>query len=79
MIYYTGDVFPQWQGDLFIGTLAAQHLRRVDVNGEEVAGEYELLEDKGLRIRDVEQDSEGYIYVLTDERDGQILRLVPFD
>ena len=79
MIFYTGEAFPQWQGDLFIGTLAAQHLRRVDMNGEQVAGEYELLEDKGLRIRDVEQDSEGYIYVLTDERDGQILRLVPID
>lgn len=70
MILYDGTKFPQWRGDVFIGALAGQHLRRVgDV-------QQELLKGEG-RIREVVQDSQGYIYVLTDYADGRLLRLEP--
>lgn len=79
MTFYTGDKFPQWQGDLFVGALAHKHLRRLEVDGKAVTHQEELLGGRGERIRDVRQGPDGYIYVLTDESNGQLLRLVPVD
>lgn len=75
MIFYTGNLFPGWQGSLLISGLSSQALVRVTINGRE-AEEVERV-DLGARIRDVEQAPDGSLYLLTDDNDGQILRLTP--
>lgn len=75
MIFYTGDVFPEWQGSAFIGGLVAHALVRLEIDGESVTNEERI--PLGTRIRDVEQGPDGFIYVLTGEDDGKVLRLVP--
>ena len=75
MIFYTGDVFPEWQGSAMIGGLSAHQLVRFEVDGERVMGEERI--PLGVRIRDVEQGPDGFIYVLTDEDDGKVWRLAP--
>ena len=76
MLFYTGRLFPGWRGSLFIGTLAGQHLIRMPTGKNKALGEERLLENT-LRFRDVEQGPDGAIYLLTDEADGKILKLVP--
>ncbi len=75
MIFYTGDVFPEWRGNAMIGGLSAHDLVRVELDGELVTGEERI--PLGVRIRDVEQGPDGFIYVLTDEDDGNVWRLTP--
>lgn len=76
MAFYDGDKFPQWQGDLFVGALVKQHLRRLEMKGDEVVGQEMLL--KGFaRIRDVRSGPDGFLYILTDDRNGKVLRLEP--
>jgi glucose/arabinose dehydrogenase len=77
MMFYDGDAFADWQGDLFVGGLASTALVRLDVNGDQVGGEERLLESLGLRIRDVAQGPDGAIYVATDEENGEVLRIAP--
>jgi len=77
MIFYDGAAFPGWQGDLFVGGLASTALVRLQVDGDSVGGEERLLEDLELRIRDVAQGPDGAIYVVTDERAGEVLRISP--
>jgi glucose/arabinose dehydrogenase len=77
MTFYTGDQFPQWKGDLFVGALVKRHLRRVELDGETVIAQEELLNDLNDRIRDVRQGPEGYIYILSDSRNGKLYRLGP--
>ncbi|MEM8744046.1 MAG: PQQ-dependent sugar dehydrogenase [Pseudomonadota bacterium] len=77
MAFYDGDKFPEWKGDLFVGALKDRHLRRVKLDGDKEAGQEILLEDLGERIRDVRTGPDGYLYVLTDAPDGQIIRLEP--
>jgi glucose/arabinose dehydrogenase len=77
MAFYTGEAFPEWQGDLLVGGLVATALVRLELDGREVTHEERILEDLGLRIRDVEQGPGGEIYVLTDEDNGEILRISP--
>ena len=79
MIFYTGEAFPGWRGDLFVGGLKSTALVRLDLNGDTVGHEERLLENLGKRIRDVVQGPDGAIYLLTDERNGEILRLSPAD
>ena len=84
MVFYTGERFPAWQGDLFVGSLMVGrmahtgHLERIVFNrdGEEVRREWLLAELK-QRIRDVRQGPDGYIYILTEEDDAVLLRLEP--
>jgi glucose/arabinose dehydrogenase len=76
MTFYNGDKFPEWRGDLFVGALAKRHLRRLELRGDKVISQEVLLEGLG-RIRDVRSGPDGYLYVLTDSRNGQILRLEP--
>jgi aldose sugar dehydrogenase len=77
MIFYTGDAFPEWKGDLFVGGLKVRSLVRVELNGNEVEGEERLLTDLGWRIRDVAQSPDGLIYVITDDDNGRIVRIKP--
>jgi glucose/arabinose dehydrogenase len=77
MAFYTADAFPNWRGNLFSGALALTHLNRIELNGEKVVKEERLLGDLGLRIRDVRQGPDGNLYLLSDARNGKLLRLVP--
>jgi glucose/arabinose dehydrogenase len=67
MLFYTGDLFPAWKGNLFIGAMSAtegHHLVRLVLEGERVVAEEKLLEGQGLRIREVRQGPDGAIYLL---------------
>ncbi len=77
MVFYTGDAFPEWQGDLFVGALALTHLRRLELKGNQIIAQEVLLKDRDERIRDVKNAPDGYLYMLTDSQEGSILRLVP--
>ncbi|HEY0623358.1 PQQ-dependent sugar dehydrogenase [Sphingomonas sp.] len=78
LIVYSGKLFPQWAGDLFIGGLSSQALVRVDVNGTDAAkGDQWPM---GARIREVEEGPDGAIWLLEDGRDGsqgRLLKLTP--
>ncbi len=76
MLFYTGELFPGWRGNLFIGTLAGQHLIRLTTSNDKVLSEERLLQNT-VRLRDVEQGPGGAIYLLTDEDDGKILKMTP--
>lgn len=75
MIFYTGDAFPQWQGDAFVGGLATERLSRLVFDGDRVVGEEWL--SIGERVRDVAQGPDGAIYVVTDESNGKVIRVKP--
>jgi glucose/arabinose dehydrogenase len=77
MAFYTGDLFRGWKGNLFVGALVQEHLARLVLDGEKVVAEERLLADLGERIRDVRQGPDGALYVLTDNSDGRVLRLMP--
>jgi aldose sugar dehydrogenase len=77
MAFYTGDLFPKWRGNLFVGALAGQMLVRLDVNGEQVGNEERLLQNVRERIRDVRQGPDGALYLATDNSNGRILRVSP--
>ena len=75
MTFYTADRFPQWRGNIFLGSLKFSQLVRLEMDGERVVHEERLLEDTLGRIRDVRQGPDGYLYLLTDESNGQLARL----
>ena len=77
MAFYTGTLFPEWKGDVFVGGLASQILAHVDLDGDKVVGWEPLLSDFGERIRDVVQGPDGALYLLTDNVEGRIVRVVP--
>jgi aldose sugar dehydrogenase len=75
--FYTGDRFPEWKGNLFVGALAGQALHRLVLDGERIVGEEKLLADLGERIRDVRNGPDGVLWLLTDSPEGRVLRVVP--
>jgi glucose/arabinose dehydrogenase len=75
MAFYTADRFPAWKGSLFVGALAFQRVVRLSLDGDKVVGEEPLLVDFGERIRDVRQGPDGYLYLLTDDAKGKLLRV----
>lgn len=77
MAFYTGDEFPEWQGDLFVGALKMQKLVRLSIENEEVREEEDLLEDLGERIRDVRMGPDGALWLLTDHSNGKVYRVIP--
>jgi len=77
MAFYTGDRFPRWRGNLFVGALRDQMLVRLQLDGEKVVKEERLLKSVLGRIRDVRMGPDGLIYLLTDETDGVLVRLEP--
>lgn len=76
MAFYASDAIPEWQGSLFVGGLARPSLRRLTLDGQKVTAEETLLEDLGARIRDVRQGPDGALYLLTDDENGKLLRIV---
>jgi glucose/arabinose dehydrogenase len=77
MAFYTGDKFPAWRGSILVGALAGKLVSRLDTNGNRVTGEERMLQQLGERIRDVRQGPDGFVYLLTDSRNGRILRMKP--
>lgn len=75
MAFYTADRFPAWKNHLFVGSLKFGQLARLELDGEKVSHEERLLNGLNKRIRDVRQGPDGYLYLLTDEGDGRILRV----
>lgn len=76
-MFYTGNAFPQWRGNLFVGALKDHLLVRLTLDGDAVLRQDKYLEELGLRIRDVRQGPDDAIYLLTDEDDGAILKVTP--
>ena len=80
MVFYTGDLFPAWKGNLFIGGMVSTNLVRLTVKGDKIVDEERLLKDLQPipeRIRDVRQGPDGALYLLTDSKTGRMLKLVP--
>lgn len=77
MMFYTGDRFEHWQGDLFVSALAGSKIERLEIDGDRVISVEPLLEELGQRFRDVRTGPDGAIYTLTDDFEGSVLRLVP--
>jgi glucose/arabinose dehydrogenase len=77
MMFYTGDKFPAWKNNIFVGGLASNVLVRLVLENGRVTKEGRYLHDLHERIRDVQQGRDGYIYVITDNNNGRILRLMP--
>ena len=78
LLFYTGDRFPEWRGNAFVGGLKSKQLSRLELDGDKVVREDVLL--RGVidqRIRDVVQGPDGLIYLLTDEDNGRLLRIEP--
>jgi glucose/arabinose dehydrogenase len=77
LMFYTGDLFPEWKGNLFVGAMsptAGMNLVRLVLDGERVVGEEKLLDGRGLRIREVRQGPDDAVYVLAG---ASLLRLTP--
>ncbi|EFW2172787.1 PQQ-dependent sugar dehydrogenase [Shigella sonnei] len=77
MAFYNSDKFPQWQQKLFIGALKDKDVIVMSVNGDKVTEDGRILTDRGQRIRDVRTGPDGYLYVLTDESSGELLKVSP--
>lgn len=74
--FYTGSRYPGWRGNLFVGALAGRHVARLVTAGDRIVGEERLLVDRA-RFRDVRVGPDGLLYVLTDEVNGELIRLDP--
>jgi aldose sugar dehydrogenase len=75
LAFYTGDRFPDWRGSLFSGGLVGQEIRRIRLEGENAVDQESL--PIGRRVRYVAEGPDGFLYVLTDERKGELLRIEP--
>jgi glucose/arabinose dehydrogenase len=81
LMFYTGDRFPMWRGNMFVGGMAGQKLVRLTLDGQRVTSDETLVPQRG-RIRDVRQGPDGYIYLVTDNREGMptpVLRMEPVE
>jgi aldose sugar dehydrogenase len=77
MIFYTGDLFPDWKGSILVGSLTPGLLVRLVMKDGRVGREERYLSELNERIRDVRQGPDGFVYLLTDSRDGRLLRVGP--
>jgi aldose sugar dehydrogenase len=77
MAFYTGDKLPGWKDDLFVGALKDRMLVRLRLDGDKVVKEERLLKGVLGRIRDVRMGPDGFLYLLTDDSDGLLVRLEP--
>jgi len=67
LVFYSGSMFPEWRGNIFVTSLAGQHLSRLVMDGDRVAAEERLLVDRAERIREARVGPDGALYVLTNE------------
>jgi len=77
LMFYDGDLFPEWKGNAFVTSLSQRQLIRLVLEGDKVIGEERLLADRNERLREVKQGPDGALYLLTDLRNAQLLRLTP--
>ena len=77
MEFYTGNAFPAWRGSVFVGALRDTRLVRLALSNDRVTAEEHLLADRGKRLRDVRQGPDGFLYIVTDEDNGELWRLSP--
>jgi glucose/arabinose dehydrogenase len=75
--FYTGAAFPAWKGSLLVGSLKFQMISRLELSGERVVSEERILEGLGSRVRDVRQGPDGFVYLVTDEGQGRVIRIEP--
>jgi glucose/arabinose dehydrogenase len=75
--FYTGDAFPDWKGDLLVGSLTPGALVRLRIANGRVALEERYLAELGERIRDVREGPDGAVYLLTDSSRGRVIRVGP--
>ena len=76
-VFYTGAAFPDWRGDLFVGSLQPGRLVRLRIRDRRVVQEERYVIDRGERVRDVRQGPDGFLYLLTDHPKGRLIRLDP--
>lgn len=73
--FYDGDMFPEWRGNLLVASLKEKHVARLVIGNGRVTGEERLMTDIGQRVRQVAVGPDGAVWVITDEDDGQLVRL----
>ena len=81
LLIYSGDRFPQWKGNIFIGGMVGERVDRMTVNGRTITGRETLVPSMG-RVRDIRQGPDGYIYLAIEDRDAKptpIYRLEPVE
>lgn len=79
LLFYTGDKFPNWKGNAFVSSLRFGQLARLRMKDNKVIKEERLINGKVGRIREVQQGLDGYLYIITDETNGKLLRLKPLE
>jgi aldose sugar dehydrogenase len=77
LAFYNGDRFPRWRGDALVGALRGQSVIRVRLDGEKAVEDEFMLQGALPRIRDVRVGPDGFVYLLTDQGNGSVLRLEP--
>ena len=77
MAIYSGTMFPEWKGNVFVGALKGQHVARLVMAGMKVTGEERMFTEIGARIRDVIQAPDGALIISTDEEAGKVIRVTP--
>ncbi len=75
MAFYSGEMFPEWQGNLFVGALVDQEVRMLTLEGGKVVAETPMFTEIGERIRDVRQGPDGALYLVTDGAAGKVIRV----
>ncbi|WP_103670661.1 PQQ-dependent sugar dehydrogenase [Pseudanabaena sp. BC1403] len=75
LLLYRGNIFPNWEGNLFAGGLVSKSVVRIKIEGNKTIVQETI--PVGQRVRDVRQGKDGFIYILTDEQSGQLIRLEP--
>lgn len=77
LLFYQGDKFPEWKGNAFVSSLTFGQLARLEMKDNKVVKEERLINGEHGRIREVQQGIDGYLYFITDESDGKLLRIRP--
>ena len=77
LAFHNGGLFPAWKGSLLVGSLREKHVARLTLDGDRVVGEERLFTELDRRIRDVRTGPDGAVYLLTDEDEGQLLKVIP--
>ena len=75
--FYSGNAFPEWRNNLFVGGMKDKLLVRLVIENGRVTGEEHLLTDRGQRIRDVKEGPDGALYVVTDQENGELWKITP--